>query len=132
MVEFALILFILIPIILLVVDFGRIMYTYSAVTNAAREAARYGIVHPDEDANIEQTAEDMAIGVDVCQNQALNPFVEVNSPENELPDPEYTYVKVTACFVPVTPLIADVIISMRDPASGEITVTSESKMRNEE
>ena len=42
MVEFALILPILLLVILGIIEFGRLLFFYSSVTSASREAARYG------------------------------------------------------------------------------------------
>jgi Flp pilus assembly protein TadG len=42
MVEFALTLPVLMLLMLGIIEFGRLLFTYSAVTTAAREAARYG------------------------------------------------------------------------------------------
>jgi len=46
LVEFALVLPVMILIILGVVEYGRAYYTASLLQNAAREGARYGILHP--------------------------------------------------------------------------------------
>ncbi|MDQ6884548.1 MAG: pilus assembly protein [Candidatus Dormibacteraeota bacterium] len=46
MTEFALILPVLVLILLGVVDFGRVFYYWTSIANAAREGARYAIVHP--------------------------------------------------------------------------------------
>ncbi len=52
MVELALILPILLLIVLGLVEFGRALFIYTVVSNAAREGARYGIVHPKDEAGI--------------------------------------------------------------------------------
>jgi Flp pilus assembly protein TadG len=44
--EFALILPLLLLILLGVVDFGRVFYYWTSISNGAREGARYGIIHP--------------------------------------------------------------------------------------
>lgn len=64
MTEFAIVAPVLILIILIIVDLGRITYAYSAVHNAAREGARYGIIHPVDTTDIETTARQYAIGLD--------------------------------------------------------------------
>lgn len=46
LVEFALILPVLTMILMGIFDFGRAIYAFSAISNGAREGARYGIVHP--------------------------------------------------------------------------------------
>lgn len=45
LVEFAIVIPIFILIVVGIFDFGRVVWATSAVTNAAREAARYAIVH---------------------------------------------------------------------------------------
>lgn len=46
LVEIALILPVLVLILMGVFDFGRAFYAYNAISNGAREGARYGIIHP--------------------------------------------------------------------------------------
>lgn len=52
LVEFALILPLLLLIIIGIIEFGRILFIYVNVSNAAREGARYGIVKPKDQAGI--------------------------------------------------------------------------------
>ncbi|OIO97558.1 MAG: hypothetical protein AUJ92_03425 [Armatimonadetes bacterium CG2_30_59_28] len=47
MVEFALVLPVMILIILGMIEYSRAYYSSSLLQNAAREGARYGILHPD-------------------------------------------------------------------------------------
>ncbi len=61
-VEFALLLPILILIIVGVFDLGRAFHALITITNAAREGARYGTMHPDEDANMKLAAVNEAAG----------------------------------------------------------------------
>jgi len=37
-------------------EFGIVVFTYDSIANAAREGARYGIIHPSETGNIEAAA----------------------------------------------------------------------------
>lgn len=46
LVELAIILPLLLIILLGIIDFGRVFYAYVTVTNASREGARYGALHP--------------------------------------------------------------------------------------
>ncbi len=48
LVEFALILPLLVMIIFGTLDLGRAFFATITITNAAREGARYGILHPDD------------------------------------------------------------------------------------
>jgi Flp pilus assembly protein TadG len=57
LVEFALLVPLLLFLILIVVDFGRIFYTYDAVANSAREGARYWALYPGQTADTQRRAE---------------------------------------------------------------------------
>ena len=63
LVEFALILPLFMLIVLGIFDFGRAIYAYSALHNAAREGARYGAVHHCDTAGIITMAQQMAAGL---------------------------------------------------------------------
>ncbi len=56
LVEFGLILPIILLIIIIFIDLGRIVYYYSALNNAVREGARYGIVTSFASSTARQTA----------------------------------------------------------------------------
>ncbi len=56
LVEFALILPLLLLIIMGIIDFGRMFFIYANLFNAAREASRYGLVDPGNQAAIQQAA----------------------------------------------------------------------------
>ena len=49
LVEIAILLPLLLLIFMLMLDLGRAVYYYSVIHNAAREGARYGVIHPDDD-----------------------------------------------------------------------------------
>lgn len=66
LVELAVILPLLLIILLGTIDFGRVFYAYVAITNASREGARYGSLHPTDLNNIkshvrQETANTVAI-----------------------------------------------------------------------
>lgn len=46
--EFTLIFFLLVMVIFATIDFARLFFSYATISNAAREGARYGIVHPGD------------------------------------------------------------------------------------
>lgn len=48
LVELALLVPVLILILIGIIDFGRVFNAYITITNAAREGARYGAMHPDD------------------------------------------------------------------------------------
>lgn len=63
-VEFALIAPILFLLIFIIIDLGRITYSYTAVHNMAREGARYGIINPVNTVEIQDKARTYAVGLD--------------------------------------------------------------------
>jgi Flp pilus assembly protein TadG len=102
LVEMALLLPILLLLSVVTIDIGRGIYYYSVIYNAAREGARYGIVHQQPDninpldtGGIELTARNMAIGL----NQS-NLTVSVQSPIIS----DTIKVDVKYCFQLVTPI----------------------------
>ncbi len=52
MVESALILPVLLLFLLGIMEFGIVIFTYDTIANAAREGARYGIIHPGDEEGI--------------------------------------------------------------------------------
>jgi len=64
LVEFALVLPVLLLILAAIVDFGRLFYSVLAVHHAAREGARYGVVHAADDEGIRQRVRDAAVGLE--------------------------------------------------------------------
>ncbi len=96
LVEFALILPVLLLILLLTVDFGRLFFSYVAVNNAAREATNYAAMHagdPDYDA----AAFDAAVG----QVAAAEANVQAQGGENEIS------ITGPVCFAPGTEVAMD-------------------------
>ena len=64
LIEFALILPLLLLLLLGIMEFGVAVFTYNTVANAAREGARYGIIHPADDAAIEAATRMLTTGLD--------------------------------------------------------------------
>jgi cbb3-type cytochrome oxidase subunit 3 len=50
LVEFAFVFLFMVLVILGIIDFARLFFAYATMSNGAREGARYGIVHPPDDA----------------------------------------------------------------------------------
>jgi Flp pilus assembly protein TadG len=48
-----------------IIEFGIAVFTYDNVASAAREGARYGIIHPDDTAGIIAAVERAAAGLDL-------------------------------------------------------------------
>jgi hypothetical protein len=93
--EFALIIFILLVIFILILDLGRAVYYYSAVYNSAREGARYGSIDPDNTTAIENRVRDYTVGLDSDELTITILY----------PDDETIQVVVSYEFQAVTPLV---------------------------
>lgn len=129
LVEFALLLPVFLLFVIVVFDLGRAVYYYSAVHNAAREGARYGIIHPNDAPGMQSTAVNYAIGLGLADTDVS---AGLGTPEiiDGFPNPT---VKVTVvyCFTPATPLVDRLLPN--DPFCGGqmLRLTSEAVMRTE-
>ena len=56
MVELAIAAFVLFLVLFTIIEMGTVVYDYNMVCSAAREAARYAIVHPTDTAGIQNAA----------------------------------------------------------------------------
>ena len=104
--EYAITLPIFLMLLVVIVDLGRITYTYSTMFNAAREAARAGIIDPYDTTEIENRARGSSIGLDPAvlaitinvdedadtievildyDFQAITPFIDAILPSNPVP-----------------------------------------------
>lgn len=61
LVEFALVSLLLFTLLIGITDFARLYFTYSSLSNAAREGARYGIINPYDTDGIMARAEALLI-----------------------------------------------------------------------
>jgi len=111
LVEFALISFVLMTIIIGILDFGRAVYAYSVVANCAREGARYAITAPDDHTGIADVVQSRAVGLDPSQLTVV-----VANEESAV------RVSVSYNFELITPLITDVL------GSGSLTLASSATM----
>ena len=64
LVELALVLPLFMFMIAGIVDLGRAFNTFMIITNASREGARYGIIHPWDTAGVENATRALATGLD--------------------------------------------------------------------
>ncbi len=129
LVEFTLILPLLVLITVIILDLGRVAYYYSAVYNAAREGARYGIVNPGNVSIICSKAQPISINAVLsCVNSS-----PCDTSQNEVcvnkdtDDPLNSYIEVTVVYQyqPVTPLVAQFL------GSGSLPIASTAKMKIE-
>ena len=114
-VEFAIILLVLFLVLVGIFDMGRAVYSYSVLFNAAREGARYGVIHPTDSAGIEAQVRNLAVGLDPSA-------LTVTS---SMPDSKDVRVQLSYQFTIVTPLIQSFF------GSNPLTLVSESTMRIE-
>jgi hypothetical protein len=61
LVEFAFVAMFLFLVIFGIIDFARLFFAYATMSNGAREGARFGITHPNDDAEIEARAQAMMV-----------------------------------------------------------------------
>ena len=115
-VEFAITIPVLILVFMGIFDLGRAFFVAHALSQLAREGARYAIVNSDNTAAIVQYVKDHAVGVDPDQ---LN--VTVTYPETH-----WIRVAVSYDFYPVTPLITQFL-----GGSDHVTLSSATEMRIE-
>jgi hypothetical protein len=47
-----------------IIEFSILIFSYNTIANAAREGARYGIVHPGDASGIESAARGLTTGLD--------------------------------------------------------------------
>jgi Flp pilus assembly protein TadG len=140
LVEFAIVIPIFLLLAVVIFDFGRAVYYYNAIHNAAREGARYGAVNylivdgenTADEAGMKGATKNYAIGLGLSDS---NVEAGLGIPENaggtENPTVE---VIVSYCFVPVTPFV-DIFVPVQTDAlcgcNNHILLSSEAVMRTE-
>jgi hypothetical protein len=133
MVEFALLLPVLLLLTIVIFDFGRAVYYYSTIHNAAREGARYGVIHPDDKPGMIEAAEKYAIGLDGLIVDEPEPFI-TSELVGEGDNVTYSvHVTVHYCFIPVTPLVEIFVPENPSKPFGctHLLLTSDAVMRTE-
>jgi len=112
LVEFALILPILLLIVLGLIEFGRAFFIYTVVSNAAREGARYGIVHPRDPDGVEDAVYSRMVLVptdtlvlDIYYDDGVARF---DDPALIVEGQSRVVVEVEAPFSMITPIIRDI------------------------
>jgi Flp pilus assembly protein TadG len=86
MVELALCLLLTVSLIYAIMEFGRIVYSYTVLTGATREASRYAIVHggnsgsPATQEAISERVKSWAVGLDTSAITVNTTWVPSNAP----------------------------------------------------
>ncbi len=110
MVEFALVASVVLLILFGIVDFGRAVYAYNTVSNAARQAARTAIVNQNI-SMIDATALQTAVALSIT---SANVSVSFEQPDRNGPCSPVEYgclavVTITYRYQPLTPIIGNII-----------------------
>ncbi len=116
-VEFAIVFPVFILLVMMIVDFGRVVWYDNAISNGAREGARYAIInHPSrDDPAIRQYVREKAVGVPLVDADiTITPAVT-----RIARDP--VKVSISYQFTPITPMVGDLI-------GGSVTLDASSQM----
>jgi len=114
MVELALVLPILLLVVLGLIEFGRALFIYTVVSNAAREGVRAGLVDPDDTVWITERVEarlvlldpeDVTIVVNYDDGTDEGTFTD---PEDIVEGQDRVRVQVSVPFAMITPIIRDI------------------------
>ena len=109
MVEFALVAgVIFIPLVFGIVEFGRLMWSKTTITAAAREGVRFGIVRGSLSATPADTA---AIGTYVRNRTALSPLNVTTTWTGSQQVGDTLTVQVSYSYSPIVPVIAPKLIT---------------------
>jgi hypothetical protein len=108
LVEFTILLPLLLIFTLVVLDIGRAIYAYSALYNATREGARYGVINPSNLTTICAKVHDFAIGLNLtCPSDVAIQTVDIDG------DGRVDHIDVSSVyrFQPITPFMANIFNS---------------------
>jgi Flp pilus assembly protein TadG len=125
LVEFALVFPVLIILLIAIFDFGRLVFAYNAITNAAREGARVGIINQTE-AGIQDEVMIQATSLGLAAGDVDVTYVKSDDPTQPCPDDPPTsleclvVVTVSYDWQAITPVIGNIV--------GPITVSAISEM----
>jgi Flp pilus assembly protein TadG len=125
LVEFALLLPVFLLMIMIAVDLSRAAYYYSAVYNAAREGARYGVVHWNDASRVNDTINEArrlaaGLGDDLVVTPA---FLDTDGDGSS----DVVQVTVTYSFETATPILSMLLGS----ATQSLTLRSQATMQLE-
>ena len=127
LVEFALVIPLILALVLALVDLGRVIYYYSAVTNAVREAARFGSVTQfasasDRESEIQQRVVDFAV-ITPLNFSDITLYCDMDVSDQDNPCDDHITVTATFSIAPTIPLLTEII-----GIGSEFTITAKSTM----
>lgn len=136
MVEFSIVAIVFFLLVFGVFDFGRGIFYYNMISNAAREGARYGVIDMrDETAICEVAAGATSLPgvpypVGGCGTAGLLTVTAVDGTQSTMSNGvrqfgQPTLVTVQYEFQPITPLIANLVV---DPNTGTLRLTASASM----
>jgi len=113
MLEFALIFPFILLLIVMFIELGRVVYFYSALNNAVREGARYGIVHlfsdsDDRLAQLRQRVTGYAIWLPLAADD-ISVYCDQDTANNSNPCANYVTVSANMQVAPMTPFITRIL-----------------------
>jgi Flp pilus assembly protein TadG len=112
LVEWALVLPVLLLLIMGVLDLGRAVYYNSVLYSAAREGARYGIVHPCDYSAIESAVYQRAVATPISNIVITFDPAQPSCNGTTKADPDTTIaISVTSNFVPATPFVGAITLN---------------------
>jgi Flp pilus assembly protein TadG len=128
LVEFALVFPLILLIVVVFIDLGRIVYFHSALTNAVREGARYGIVHQyttntQRQSDIAQRVVNYAIGMPVNTTD-VTVYCDQSTTNTSIPCSNVITVHAQISIDPMVPFMAQIIGS-----GNRFNITAESSMQ---
>jgi Flp pilus assembly protein TadG len=107
LVEFVLLIPAFLLMSVIVFDLGRAVYYSNSIHNAAREAARYGIINPGDEKGIKQKAINYALGLGLQDSDiSISRDIPKDNASQLL---SQVTVYVGYDFYPVTPLISNLL-----------------------
>jgi len=113
LVEFALVLPLILLLLFAILDFGRAIYAYSTIGDAARTASRVAIV--DQNLNLIQTkAADQAVALGIAPTDVSVAYLtsDLSGPCNPLELGCVAEVTVPYDFTAITPVISNIVGSI--------------------
>ena len=106
LIEFAIILPVLAVMIFGIIDLGRAAYYFSALQNAAREGARYAIVHPEDTTGVVNLVKNRAIGINSSDsNFVVGLGSDIDDTTDDWNSKDYVQVQTNYSFRLATPFV---------------------------